>query len=120
MNKLSQFNLSSLSLNKVGVITLLLSALTACYELSSNSNDEVEKKAGIQLKESTTQEEFKQYLMANFTQRVDLSYNTGPVFLECAIDNSMARDSSEKSASKAGFSDTNNQVAGIDEADIWK
>lgn len=120
MNKLSQFNLSSLSLNKVGVITLLLSALTACYELSSNSNDEVEKKAGIQLKESTTQEEFKQYLMANFTQRVDLSYNTGPVFLEGAIDNSMARDSSEKSASKAGFSDTNNQVAGIDEADIWK
>jgi len=120
MNMLSQLKIPPLSLNKVASISLLVVGLSACYELGSNSKGGFDNKAGVQLKESATKEEFKQYLTANFTQRVDPTSNSEPVFLENAVDYGMALDSNEKDSSEANFSGTNNQVAGVDEADIWK
>ena len=125
MNKLSQLKIPPLSLtnkgiNKAGAIAILLTGLTACFELGSNSKGDLDHKAGIQLKENATEEEFKQYLTANFTQRIDPNSNRGAVFLEGAVDDGVAADASEIDSSKGNFSGTNNQVAGVDEADIWK
>lgn len=108
-----------LSINKVASIIILIAGLSACYELGDNSNDNLESKAEIQLKENASEAEFKQYLTARYTQIVE-SINYGdPVMLESTMDDGVAADANEVN-SGGKFSGTNNQVAGVDEADIWK
>jgi uncharacterized secreted protein with C-terminal beta-propeller domain len=118
MKKLSQFKTPRWSFNNIAVITLLISGLSACYEMDSNSNSNLEKKAGIQLKESASEKEFKQYLTANFTQRADTSSDTRATITESiAVPSESDIDVGESDNS---FSGTNNQVVGVDESDIWK
>lgn len=121
MKKLSPLKILPLSFNKVAIVALLISGLSACYEMGSDSKDNLEEKAGVQLKENATEEEFKQYLVASFTQRRNPSIEARTEIIEsiAVADESMA-DSSESDNGTTHFSGTNNQVVGVDEADIWK
>jgi uncharacterized secreted protein with C-terminal beta-propeller domain len=121
MKKLSQLKIPPLSFNKIAIVALLISGLTACYEMGSDSKDSLERKVGVQLKENATEEEFKQYLTANFTQRIDPSIETRAEITESiAVPSESNTDVSESDNSTSNFSGTNNQVMGVDEGDIWK
>jgi uncharacterized secreted protein with C-terminal beta-propeller domain len=117
MKTLSQLKTPSLSLGRLGIIAIALSGLSACYEFDSDSSNSRDKKAGIQLKESASQKEFKQYLTASFTQRAEpVVYNE----INMMENIKPIADSSDDDRSTGDFSGTNNQVTGVDEGDIWK
>lgn len=121
MEYLIKLKKTHLSAHNAIIFPFLIFGLTACIDLSSDSKTNNEQKASIQLKETESQQELKQYLIANFTQVIDRSGNN-----ELAIEESIAvtedamADASESDSSTANFSGTNNQVQGVDEGDIWK
>ncbi len=111
---------------KAALVTGFMASLIACIDLGSETNTQLEEKAGIQLKEGTSQDEFKSYLTASFTQQVtenrDASYDNEVNFTEGPTDGVMAEADSTvpESGNVAEFSNTNTQVSGVDEGDIWK
>lgn len=106
------------TIGKLSLTGLLLIGATACYEFGSKSNEKLESKAKVQLKENATEEEFKQYLTAHYTQKPEVIPYDNAAVTESIANNESSVDSSEKSGTP--FSGTNNQVAGVDEGDIWK
>lgn len=107
---------------KAALISCLMVSLIACIELDthSNNNADSEKIAQIQLKESASQNEFKQFLTAHYTQEYNPSTYNDTAYLESIVADDSGIESNTGSVSEEAFSGTNTQVVGVDEGDIWK
>lgn len=107
----------------IKALFLSCSALTliACIELDDDSsqNPEIDNKAEIQLKESTSQSELMQFLTASFTKKVSNTVYDNSYLENIAVESELANSDSGE-ANDTAFSGTNTQVSGVDEGDIWK
>lgn len=107
---------------RTALVTGLVTSLIACIELGADSTEDSQKeqKAQVQLKESSSQAEFKKYMTTRYTQKIEPTEYDEPGIMENAIDDGIAFDAAETEGSEASFSSTNNQVVGVDEGDLWK
>jgi len=119
-------SLSHSAMIKTALVTSFTASLIACIDLGSETNTQFEEKAGIQLKEDANKDEFKRYLTASFTQQAADNRNTIYAdelnFTEGPTDGvtTEADSTVSESGNEAEFSNTNTQVSGVDEGDIWK
>lgn len=109
---------------KTVLLSILMASLIACNPLKSPNNDSsaIEQKAQVQLKTNASQEEFKSYLTTHFTQIASNQRDGGNIYTEELMldDATTAAESNLDSTNEDSFSQTNTQVAGVDEGDIWK
>ncbi len=100
--------------------------LAGCLDLYGNSDQN--HQALVDLKPASTNSEFKAFITSRFTQLpVEQEYSDGNVaILESSVDQSAVQSAvqSDAASSLAGaseaFSNTNTQVNGVDEGDVWK
>ncbi len=112
-----------------GATTLTL-VMAGCVDLGLNGGSSTDNTAQVKMEKAASDSEFKNYLTARFTQLpVQADKNQDDhVILESALGNpsvDAVADSAESTSAvdgtaQAQFSGTNNQVAGVDEGDIWK
>ena len=98
---------------------VLAISLGGCLDLYGDSKSD--NSAKIELTPAANAAEFKNYLTARFTQLpIEREYSDGEIGVtEAMADTAAVSESAPVSAGDA-FSATNNQVAGVDEGDIWK
>ena len=118
-------SLSYSTMIKTALLTAFMTSLIACIDPDSENETQAENKADIQLKEDASQAELKQFLTARFTQKASSSNYADTSYMEsiAIAENALADDTASSDASEsnpADFSGTNNQVAGVDEGDLWK
>ena len=103
--------------------TCVLLGLVGCIEINNDTTKtpESDNQAQVRLKDAQNQAEFKNYLITPFTQ-----LSADPVYSilesDLATTDATSQPVADEAAASDGaeFSGTNNQVAGVDEADIWK
>lgn len=114
------FNLTG----KTALLSFLMASLIACNQLKSPNNDSgaIQQKAQVQLKTDASQAEFKSYLTTHFTQIAPNQRDGGSIYTEELMldDATTAAESNLDGTNEDSFSQTNTQVAGVDEGDIWK
>lgn len=115
-----------LTITKLSLVSGLVVCLIACSGREDTKNDDslLDKKAQIQLKEDADKDEFKRYITAYFTQQVAGNRDSEVIYAEeinvtSPIENMVGSDSTD-TGETVEFSNTNTQVSGVDEADIWK
>jgi uncharacterized secreted protein with C-terminal beta-propeller domain len=94
-----------------------------CIEINNDTTKapESDNQAQVRLKDAQSRAEFKNYLITPFTQ-----LSADPVYSilesDLATTDATSQPVADEAAASDGaeFSGTNNQVAGVDEADIWK
>ncbi len=96
--------------------------LAGCLDLYGNSDQN--KQAQVDLKPASTNSEFKAFITSRFTQLpVEQEYkDTDDAILESSVDQSAVQSDAVSSSTGASedFSNTNTQVNGVDEGDVWK
>ncbi len=95
---------------------ILAAGLGGCLDLSQHSQADNARQG--ELSATADADELKRYLTHRFTQVQPVSiYDGGDPTTEAMVD---AADDSAPSSASEPFSTSNNQVAGVDEGDIWK
>ena len=100
-----------------------LLGLVGCIEIGSESSaaPESDNQAQVRLKNTQNQAEFKSYLIKPFTQLpAEPAYSILEEDFASTPEATSQATSDDAASDGAEFSGTNNQVAGVDEADIWK
>lgn len=109
---------------KTAVLSILIASSIACNPLKSpnNGNAAIQQKARVQLKTDASQAEFTSYLTAHFTQVASNQRDGGNIYTEELMldDATTAAEFNLDNTNGESFSQTNTQVSGIDEGDIWK
>ena len=105
----------------VGTFTcgLLAFGLGGCLDLYGDSKED--NSAKIELSPAANAAEFKNYLTARFTQLpIEREYSDGEIGVTEALADTATVSEGAPASAGDSFSTTNNQVAGVDEGDIWK
>ena len=113
---------SRLQVLALGATTVLV-GLVGCMEIGNEtkSSPESDNQAQVRLKNTQNQAEFKNYLIKPFIQ-----IPAEPTYSTMEDDASITQEATSQpvaendASDSTEFSGTNNQVAGVDEADIWK
>jgi len=105
--------------------TLVTLALVGCIDLGLSSSDgkEPDNQVQVNLKSAQSQNDFKDYLTARLTQlptQNDYGIYQDDVVVTLESSSEPVADAADSGSGNEEFSGTNNQVTGVDEADIWK
>ena len=98
-------------------------ALVGCMDLGLGDKSEPDNQVQVNLKSAQSQNDFKEYLTARLTQLpTENNYSIHQIDDMATLESSSepVADATNAAGSNEEFSGTNNQVSGVDEADIWK
>ncbi len=119
INKIYRPRLQTLTLATIAV----LAGLVGCIEIDNKSSaaPESDNQAQVRLKNTQSQAEFKNHLIKPFTQLpAEPVYSISEDNFATTEEATSQPTADAAASDDTAFSGTNNQVTGVDEADIWK